>query len=155
MQRIKRVATTLRNNWKKTVVFSAASAYGVNWNQTRVEVGFYMFFRVLWSGSRIDDYSDPVLVEMLPQIQPFDFFLNSSAVSVSKSVHKAVIPWSLTITVFMKYIYESRRVGKTPGFSENFMGFLTFFSLYFSNINSVKKHVINILKIPCNIHGQI
>ena len=47
MQRIKRVATTLRNNWKKTVVFSAASAYGVNWNQTRVEVGFYMFFRVL------------------------------------------------------------------------------------------------------------
>ncbi|XP_023333424.1 acylglycerol kinase, mitochondrial [Eurytemora carolleeae] len=37
MERLTKIATTLRNNWKKTVVLTAAAGYGLKWNQDRLQ----------------------------------------------------------------------------------------------------------------------
>jgi len=42
MQRIRKVGTTIRNNWKKSVFFSLASAYGVKWYMKKLSDEDYM-----------------------------------------------------------------------------------------------------------------
>jgi len=42
MERIRKVGTTLRNNWKKSVFFSLVGGYGLNWYNKKLEDDAYM-----------------------------------------------------------------------------------------------------------------
>jgi len=42
MQKVKNFASTIRNNWKKSVFFSLAGVYGVQWYQKKLEDEAYM-----------------------------------------------------------------------------------------------------------------
>jgi len=42
MERIKKVGTTLRNNWKKSVFFSLVGGYGLNWYNKKLEDDAFM-----------------------------------------------------------------------------------------------------------------
>jgi len=42
MERIRKVGTTLRNHWKKSVVFSLVGAYGLNWYNKKLQEDAYM-----------------------------------------------------------------------------------------------------------------
>jgi hypothetical protein len=44
MERLRRVGTVLRNNWKKSVFLAGVAGYGANWYARKLEVctlGFY------------------------------------------------------------------------------------------------------------------
>lgn len=42
MERIRKVGTALRNNWKKSIFFSAVGGYGLNWYSKKLEDDAYM-----------------------------------------------------------------------------------------------------------------
>jgi hypothetical protein len=45
MERLRRVGTVLRNNWKKSVFLAGVAGYGANWYARKLEVctlGFYI-----------------------------------------------------------------------------------------------------------------
>jgi hypothetical protein len=44
MERLRRVGTVLRNNWKKSVFLAGVAGYGANWYARKLEVGTLGFF---------------------------------------------------------------------------------------------------------------
>ena len=42
MERIRKVGTTLRNNWKKSVFFSLVGGYGLNWYNKKLQDDAFM-----------------------------------------------------------------------------------------------------------------
>ena len=42
MERVRKVGTTLRNNWKKSVFFSLVGGYGLNWYNKKLQDDAFM-----------------------------------------------------------------------------------------------------------------
>ncbi len=53
MERLRRVGTVLRNNWKKSVFLAGVAGYGANWYARKLEVGTLGFLQRSGSASRI------------------------------------------------------------------------------------------------------
>jgi hypothetical protein len=48
MERLRKVGTVLRNNWKKSVFLAGVAGYGANWYARKLEVGTRIFLIKKW-----------------------------------------------------------------------------------------------------------